>query len=459
MAQHPMPQFDPLSAPVASEAQSPPNSARSDQPELSIANLTSTMFGEGTGDLSADVALDLVLTDVVEQARLATGATAAAVALKRADEIVCRAATGPNAPDLGVRLDQYSGLSGACVQSKTSQRCDDSETDARVDAAFCRRLGIRSILVSPILRQEELLGVIEVFSPKPHAFSDREVQTVQALSRIIIHNMEHLARATEPSAPLPETVAETVEETLEVEIKRADVSVPLAASSSMPARSDPWTTVLVVLVIGVALALGWLVGHVEQRRSKTASVKPVLSRSQVAAPPSAVTLSAGAKSGDEKVSSATTPVPPPAAPSPATGARQSGPGASNPKASPSDLTIYRDGKLIYRQPPKSAPSEPATSHTSSVVFLSPEVANQLLLQRVEPEYPEAARSRHIQGPVTLQLTVGKDGVVQTMSALSGDDRLANAAMDAARQWRFKPFIQQGAPVEFQTDVTVEFHLP
>ena len=126
-----------------------------------LSYLAATLSSTGGGALSADLALDLVLNEVVEQTRLATNATGAAIALARDGEIICRATTGANAPDLGVRLDADSGLSGACVQTRQWQRCDDSETDPRVDAALCRRLGVRSILVFPVVKREKLLGVVE----------------------------------------------------------------------------------------------------------------------------------------------------------------------------------------------------------------------------------------------------------------------------------------------------------
>src|SRR5579864_3777256 len=170
---------------------------------LSLAELATALSAHGGGALSADLALDLVLNEIVEHARLATGATAAAIALTRGDEIVCRATTGANAPDLGVRLDVDSGLSGACVKSKQWQRCDDSETDARVDAEICRGLGVRSILVFPVVREEKLLGVFEIFSPRPNAFSDREIQTLQALSRSIVNNVDRAADVLAPPAALP----------------------------------------------------------------------------------------------------------------------------------------------------------------------------------------------------------------------------------------------------------------
>jgi GAF domain-containing protein len=160
---------------------------------LSLKELATALSAHGGGALSADLALDLVLNEIVEHARLATGATAAAIALVRGDEIVCRATTGANAPDLGVELDVHSGLSGACVQSKKWQRCDDTETDSRVDAEICRDLGVRSILVFPVVREDRLLGVFEIFSPRPNAFSDREIQTLQALSRSIVNNVRSFA--------------------------------------------------------------------------------------------------------------------------------------------------------------------------------------------------------------------------------------------------------------------------
>jgi len=149
MAHHPISQPDPFNplrsstAPI-SLGENPLVQKKEDgqlEEGLSLAELATALSAHGGGALSADLALDLVLNEIVEHARLATGATAAAIALVRGDEIVCRATTGANAPDLGVKLDVHSGFSGACVQSKKWQRCDDTETDSRVDAEICRGLG------------------------------------------------------------------------------------------------------------------------------------------------------------------------------------------------------------------------------------------------------------------------------------------------------------------------------
>src|SRR5580693_1117603 len=199
MAYRPISRPDPFAPPLPGDA---PISLRGKEGTeleegLSLKELATALSAHGGGALSADLALDLVLNEIVEHARLATGATAAAIALARGDEIVCRATTGANAPDLGVQLNVHSGLSGACVQSKKWQRCDDTETDSRVNAEVCRGLGVRSILVFPVVKEDELLGVFEIFSPRPNAFSDREIQTLQALSRNIVNNVD---RAVEASA-------------------------------------------------------------------------------------------------------------------------------------------------------------------------------------------------------------------------------------------------------------------
>ena len=134
--------------------------------DAEIRGLTSALAASGGGVASEDLALDLVLNQIVEQACLATGATGAAIALTRNGEMVCRATTGRTAPDLGVRLDN-AGFSAECLRVGTLQRCDDTETDPRVDSTACRLLGVRSILVVPLWYWGEFMGILEIFSPRP----------------------------------------------------------------------------------------------------------------------------------------------------------------------------------------------------------------------------------------------------------------------------------------------------
>ena len=133
-------------------------------------------------ELPADLALDLQLHEILDHALLASAATGAVIALASGEKMVCRATSGEKAPSAGVCLNTRSGLSGACVQSREMQLCDDTQTDIRVNAMVCRDLGIRSIVVLPVLDGEKLRGILEVFASEPQAFSDSDLQTLQSLS-------------------------------------------------------------------------------------------------------------------------------------------------------------------------------------------------------------------------------------------------------------------------------------
>jgi protein TonB len=105
-------------------------------------------------------------------------------------------------------------------------------------------------------------------------------------------------------------------------------------------------------------------------------------------------------------------------------------------------------------------AEPAsTLRTAGIVELSQQVAEGRLIYRVAPEYPEPARQQRIQGPVVLDLHIGRDGAIQEVTLVNGAPLLADAAIAAVKRWRFKPHILDGHPVEMQTRVTLNFRLP
>jgi TonB family protein len=90
---------------------------------------------------------------------------------------------------------------------------------------------------------------------------------------------------------------------------------------------------------------------------------------------------------------------------------------------------------------------------------SPQAGTNYLLERVEPDYPEDAKQQHIQGPVVLKALVNADGSVREVKVISGDSHLVKAASDAVGQWRFRPHLRAGKPIEFETRITVNFQLP
>ena len=91
------------------------------------------------------------------------------------------------------------------------------------------------------------------------------------------------------------------------------------------------------------------------------------------------------------------------------------------------------------------------------VQVSSGVAQGLLVHQVTPSYPTQARQAHVQGTVVLQALIGKDGSVRNLHALSGPPMLTQAALDAVKQWRYKPYYLDGQPVEAETQINVKFN--
>ena len=92
------------------------------------------------------------------------------------------------------------------------------------------------------------------------------------------------------------------------------------------------------------------------------------------------------------------------------------------------------------------------------VRVSQGVTTGLLIRKIEPFYPIIARNAHVQGQVVLKAIITKDGHIQDLQLISGHVLLAPAAVDAVKQWIYKPFLLNGEPVEVETTVTVTFQL-
>jgi periplasmic protein TonB len=92
------------------------------------------------------------------------------------------------------------------------------------------------------------------------------------------------------------------------------------------------------------------------------------------------------------------------------------------------------------------------------VRVSSGVSTGLLIRKVTPTYPPLAKQARIQGSVVLQAEISKDGTIQNLQLLSGHPMLAPAAIEAVRQWRYKPYLLNGEPVAVETQVVVNFSL-
>ena len=87
------------------------------------------------------------------------------------------------------------------------------------------------------------------------------------------------------------------------------------------------------------------------------------------------------------------------------------------------------------------------------------VSQGLLIKSVEPVYPALAKQMRIQGEVELLANIGKDGSITDVKLLSGDSVLSRAAIEAVKQWKYKPYYLDDQPVAIQTQITVKFKLP
>jgi TonB family protein len=491
---------------IGSEGTEAPLSFESDLTQLA-AKFASYEGGHLPAELSGDLALEVVLHEIVEQACLATRATGAAIILERDGEMVCRASSGANAPELGSRVGSDSGLTAACIRTLQIQRCEDAQEDERADVEACRSLGVRSVLVLPLLQEGSLTGVLEVFSPQPSAFGPRDEVTLKVLALRILKN---LAQAREPSAAKDETPATiSAPQTSAIELnapastnaqkekdndndekqngnKNNDNENLEARGGSQKSGLDVLIWILGVLVATCALFLVIEVGvHLGWR--KTINGRRAL-------PDSAT----GGRNGKTEAQPASTSshasARPDLAPSrysstvgglSALGSkRDSSPARSTPDSHPppaGGLSVYENGKEIFRLPPagnvggaekpiSAAKSDATTRHSgeerrassgqlAGLPKASPKDADSSVLHRVEPHYPEEALRQQIQGPVALQVRIGQDASIQEVKVVSGPPLLAEAAIAAVKQWQFRPHIVNGRPVEMEITVTLNFRLP
>lgn len=161
----------------------------------------------------ADGDLDAALQLLADRAQYITGASGAAIALRRGEhsDMLCRASAGTCAPELGAILSMEYGLSGESVRTGCALRCDDAESDPRVNRQVCRQLGIASVVVMPIVSDRQILGVFELFSGKPRAFDERDLAALQRLSEMVETAVQHAVAAQKALPPLDSVVPQPLQ--------------------------------------------------------------------------------------------------------------------------------------------------------------------------------------------------------------------------------------------------------
>lgn len=323
-----------------------------------------------------------ILSDLVELAQVQTGASGAAIAIEHNGFMVCRAAAGEIAANLGDRINTASGLSGACVLTGRTQWCVDTEEDPRVDGEASRQLGVRSIVIMPLFDGERVIGIFETFSQRPDAFGNKDLQVLHELA----------GRATEQ---LESDVDKSAKEGAGTELKPA-VHAPATigqvhcegvySTAENVKNRDHRGAFLGAVVVGLtailALGIGFYWGS-----QQTAGLHHV----------------------------ATTPN--------------------------NWVGDFFESEVRERAPTKRG------------------MIRGWLIHRVSPTYPSQALRQRVQGSVSLNAQISKDGLVRDITPVRGPPILGQAASEAVGQWRFEPYKLDGKPIDEPVQIIFRFVLP
>src|SRR5713101_1423040 len=209
--------------------------------------------------------VDAVFQLLTERALTLTGATGAALAFLTEGKMICRARAGRPAPALGALVDVKHGLSGECVRSDLLVSCEDTGNDPRVDPEVCRTLGIGSLMAAPIVSYLRVVGLLEVFSPRPHGFTKTDETVLDQLVEMI------------PKA-YRETIQREVHEQVSQQTLEQTVSaqVPEQVLEPTPTAWSRWLHLglfgLAILV--VAMVVGYVVTPLVEKRISSQASQP-----------------------------------------------------------------------------------------------------------------------------------------------------------------------------------------
>lgn len=440
--------------------------------------------------------LSSILSEATHAARYFTDATGAALALWSQGVVICRARSGDTAPPLGAKLDVDSGVSGECLRTGRSQRCADTLTDPRVDGVVCQEMGIRSLAAVPMRGGQGVIGILEVFSDRPNAFSDAHITLLKKLAKIAATGREMSVVPVTPvvkeSAPTNETPDPMAAfKTLLRRLEQFNfLPARMRGEEGQPLRLA--AAALLLLILGIS---GWIF---TRARSGSHPGQSVHAASVEAVPPlmaasasvdSGRTLSAGEAGtsgnattitvgGNRKpsadlmardvVQKASTSVV-------VTDRRPIRPSDSAPDAPPAPVTTAsvnaKDADLDVPAPDASdamkngVESVPQSVANPRPIFpfvavpVSQGVTGGKVIRKVEPIYPAEARLQRIEGSVVMDVLVGEDGNVRDVEVTSGPPLLINAAKQAVKRWRYAPFQLNGKPLALHTQLTIQFKLP
>ncbi len=471
--------------------------------------------------VSSDGDLDSKLDFVANAARRFTHASASALAMWKDGVMVCRARGGDLAPPLGARLSADKGISGECLRTGMVQYCADTENNPLVDLEVCRSLGLRSIAVLPIHGASGVNGILEVFSAHPSTFTEHHLALLSELAVLAEIARATAPKASPVVVPIEmpsQHGAQSVSElSTESPTQLADESHESHPSGILPASDSlgdvtlatvaPRSRRLVVgaivgvflLLLGLAIWLGVRGADRDAGYARAASPPRLVAANASAnsspnAPANALANVAASQSrvpdndpvwkpnpGGEPISIA---VGKPAAGSPVRLASKADvivrkfapPSTSGNSAQPAMNAATAQQANAPSQQPAGAETfavvgEAGNSSTLTNVLtakaslptlgapVSQGISGGKLLLQVPPVYPQRERTKRIEGKVVLDALVNEDGSVASVKVVEGPQALAQSAIAAVKQWRYQPFLLDGAPVKKEMTITINFKLP
>jgi TonB family protein len=423
-------------------------------------------------------AMELVafLRQIAESARSISGASGCAIAIRNGDdrdgeEVVCVARSGNTAPPLGSRLDANSGISGECLLTARVLRCDDTETDHRVDPEVCRQLGLRSIVVLPVRGRSRAAGILEVFSTQAHAFTYEHVDSLKRLTEMI-----EMACASKP--------AEVPTNALEVLIPPATEATPESNSwpgrlpfplSFLKDRRGFWiagggVAMVLLLTLAGVVAFHSSTNSAGTQQAAQSTVKPSAPETaEIELQPSTGNKGNGERHiANNQSESHTLQKASRVEVLNNRGNAPSNDGDSGSLKFSPDVESHRqtsngdsDPAPPLSQAANSIPPEGLLVPVETMPKLSPAISQGvtggILDHRVNPIYPPGALAMKLEGDVVLAAVITKTGQVRDLKLVRGSPVLARAAMDAVKQWHYQPYRLNGEPLESQTEITVQFH--
>ena len=149
---------------------------------LDVANRLAAVVSAQQAILNAITDPDRVLQVIADSAAVATEGKGALIELIHGDDLVIREVSGDEKRMVGFHLPMSGSLSGEAVRQREVVRCDEADTDPRVDRQACRAIGVRSLITAPLLEGENVTGVLTVFSDRPNGFDELSEYVMQLLA-------------------------------------------------------------------------------------------------------------------------------------------------------------------------------------------------------------------------------------------------------------------------------------